>query len=79
MRDHGKKIEDMYQTMPENKIAYPHVELPYEVIEGAKKYQPGDVVCIEVHIKIGHLSEQSVGGELLSSEVETEEEEKKEK
>ena len=79
MKEHGQKMEEMYDTtVPKNEVVYPQVSLPYEIISDKEAYKIGDVVCVEVYIKINNISEYAFGGDLLKSEVETMDEEKAE-
>jgi len=76
MRDHKIQPSKLYETMVgEPEPIYPHIELPYEIIKDeAKKYQPGDIICVEVHVEIENISEYSIGGKLLKSEDQTDDE-----
>ena len=78
MKIHGKKIEEMYPTMPpENKMSYPSIEIPAEVFEG-EKCEIGEEYTVEVKVRIKRMDEYSYGCELIESEIESEEEESKE-
>ena len=78
MKNHGKKIEEMYPTMePENKLRYPSIEIPAEVFED-EKCEIGEEYIVEVKVRIKRMDEYSYGCELLESELETEEQESKE-
>lgn len=78
MKDHGVKIEPMYEsTVPENNVQYPNVYLPFEIISD-KQPNIGDVICVEVYIKVNNISEYEFGGDLIKSKVETMDEEKAE-
>ena len=78
MKNHGKKLEELYPTMPpENKMTYPSVEIPAEVFED-EKCEIGEEYIVEVKVRIKRMDEYSYGCELIESEIESEEEEKKE-
>jgi hypothetical protein len=76
---HGKTPQKLYETMDETpKKIYPYISMPMACLEG-KKFQPGEKVRVEVIVEIKHLDENSFSGELLESEIESDEEEKSEK
>jgi hypothetical protein len=61
--------------MPEeSKEIYPGISIPAEAFD--KGYEPGDVCCIEIYVKIGMMSEETYHCELLKSEDCTKEDEK---
>ena len=80
MKSHKIQPERLYPvSIPEDPAPiYPQVNLPYEIISDKEGYKPGDTICVEVYIKISNISEYSFGGDLLKSEVESMDEEKKE-
>ncbi len=76
---HGQKMEEMYDTtVPKNEIVYPSITLPAEIFKN-EKCQIGEKYRIEVFIEIRNMDAYSYGGNLLESEIESDEEEKTEK
>lgn len=74
MKSHAIQPGKLYDTMPQmpEKI-YPHIELPYEIIKDeSKKYQPGEEIRITLCMKLDHIGEHNIGGDLLKSECEEE-------
>lgn len=81
MKNHKIQPERLYPvSIPvDPEPVYPFVSLPYEIISDMEAYKPGDVVCVEVYMKITDINKSSFSGDLLKSEVETMDEEVKEK
>ena len=67
MVDHGKKVEDMYPTMPENKMVYPPISLPAECFDG-EDYQPGHKCMLKIEVEIEMMSKDRYECKLLKSE-----------
>lgn len=80
MKDHKIQPERLYPvSIPvDPEPIYPFISLPYEIISDKEAYKPGDVVCVEVYVKIKNIGEHVFDGNLLKSEVETMDEETKE-
>lgn len=75
---HGQKLEEMYKTtVPKNEIIYPSISIPAEVFKD-EKCQIGEKYRIEIEVEISTMDEYSYGCKLLESEIESDEEEKKE-
>lgn len=76
---HGQKLEEMYDTTtPKNEIIYPSISIPAEVFKDTT-CKIGEKYTVEVTIELTNMSAYSYEGKLLESEIESEEEEKKEK
>lgn len=77
MKDHKIQPERLYPvSIPEDpEPVYPHINLPYEIITDEDAYKPGDVICVEVYVKIKNIGEYDFSGDLLKSEVSTMDEE----
>lgn len=80
MKDHKIIPERLYPvSIPvDPEPVYPNINLPYDIISDEDAYKPGDVICVEVYVKIRNISGYDFSGDLLKSEVETMDEEIKE-
>ena len=67
MKDHGKKAEDMYPTMPENRIVHPPISLPAEVFD-KEESQPGHKCMLKIEVEIETMSKDMYHCKLLKSE-----------
>ena len=67
MKDHGKKVEDMYPSMPENRKVHPHLSLPAEVFD-KEEYQPGHKCMLKIEVEIETMSKEHYECKLLKSE-----------
>lgn len=75
---HGQKLEEMYDTTtPKNEIIYPPISIPAEVFKDAT-CKIGEKYTVEITIELTSMNTYSYDGKLLESEIESEEEEKKE-
>lgn len=75
---HGQKLEEMYKTtVPKNEEIYPSISIPSEVFK-EQKCQIGEKYTVEVVVEITNMDEYAYGCKLLESEIESDEEEKKE-
>lgn len=75
---HGQKIEEMYETtVPKNEIIYPYISIPAEVFKDAT-CKIGEKYTIEIVIELTSMDAYSYSGNLLESEIESDEEDKKE-
>lgn len=75
---HGQKLEEMYDTTtPKNEIIYPSISIPAEVFKDAT-CKIGEKYTVEITIELTSMNTYSYDGKLLESEIESEEEEKKE-
>lgn len=75
---HGQKLEEMYQTtVPKNEMVYPSISIPAEVFKDYK-CQIGEKYRVELVVELTTMDEYSYGCKLLESEIESDEEEKKE-
>ena len=68
MIDHGVQPEKLYPTMAEEpEKIYPYINIPAAAFDKGE-YQPGDVCCIEVYVKIKSMNENDFICDLLKSE-----------
>lgn len=75
---HGQKLEEMYDTTtPKNEIIYPTISIPAEVFKDAT-CKIGEKYTVEITFELTSMDQYSYGGKLLESEIESDEEEKKE-